>query len=204
MLPVHLNLYKYISCRKSNGTQSAMTSAGVPGTDASIATQIPTTTKIEWPELEPESSAFSDESMAATAALFTSPNTTATFDASLLRDPLKINLKQQIKKLIVAIQHSTIESRLPAVLEIFNSFACGLRAVLEKKVLLDAVSRCLSVPQLLETVVDLFRPLLIDLVARWLDDENVDGEVKEERLIALAYIVEVYEEIFPSVLSSLP
>jgi midasin len=185
-----------------------MADAAVSDTVASVAAKTLTTstTKSAWPELEPKSFAVSDESMIETAALFTSSSTTATFDASLLRDPLKINLKRQIKKLIdiIVIQRSGIESQLPTALEVFNSFAYGVGVVVERKDLLDVVSRCLSVPQLLESVVDLFRPLLIDLFARWLDDENIDGEVKEERLVVLAYVVEVYEEIFPSVFSLFP
>lgn len=203
---VHLRLCKslYLLNKKSR-VNLVMASTALSDTFPSLATQNLTssTTISGWPEVEPKSFATSDESMTAAASLFTSSNTTATFDASLLRDPLQLNLKRQIKKLIdvVAVQHLAIESQLPTILEIFNSFAYGIGVVVGKKVLLDAVSRCLSVPQLLESVVDLFRPLLTDLLARWLDDENVDEEVKEERLVALAYVVEVYEEIFPSVFS---
>ena len=43
-------------------------------------------------------------------------------------------------------------------------------------------------------VVEAFRPLLVDLCARWIDDETLD---EVSRLEALALILEIHEEIYP-------
>lgn len=156
---------------------------------ATTFTAAATTVNDPGPDLSP----FSDESMAATAALFTSSNTTATFDPSVLRDPLKVNLKKQVKALIdVVVLYPEVYPRLPAVFDVLESFVND--GGVDKGKVLDAVSRYLSVPQLVESVVRYFRPLLVDLFARWLEDEE---EVREERLVALVYVVEVHEEVFP-------
>ncbi len=143
-------------------------------------------------------SAFSSESMAATAALFTSPYTSATFDASVLRDPLKFKLKKQIRLLLSTIaSHPGVEAMFSGVLDVLRLFLLEMRQGDVGKVL-DALSRLLSVPELVERVIKFFRPLLVDLFARWLNmKEDRDEALEEERLAALAYVVEVHEEIFP-------
>lgn len=164
---------------------STITSLSPP----SVATTSPPTTT---------SDPFSEESMAATAALFTSPLTTATFDASNLYDPLKINLKKQVRELIQVLSNLSpvVSGRLDDVAETLSGFI-GASAEVEVKEVLNAVSKCLGVPQLAEGVVRLFRPLLIDLFARWLEG-GLEGEgEREERLAVLAFVVEVFEEVYP-------
>jgi midasin len=51
------------------------------------------------------------------------------------------------------------------------------------------------VPAYTQLIATLFRPILIDLCARWL--ENEDGS--EQYLVALCYLLEVHEELFPYV-----
>lgn len=166
----------------------------------STTTTVPSTrapTKAATAETAP--SAFSPEAMATTAALFTSPNTSATFDASDLRDPLKMNLRRQVGALLSAVAtHPDVEGRFSGVLDVLKAFVDDVEGGVGGRRVLDLLSRLLSVPELVETTVKLFRPLLVDLFARWLDGNGDEGEeVREERLVALAYVVEVYEEVFP-------
>jgi midasin len=146
-----------------------------------------------------EQNPFSPESVAATAALFTSPYTTAAFDASVLHDPLKINLKNKVRELLILLSSSLLdvelETRLSGTMHLLRSFLDNTSVGVGN--VLDALSICLGVPQLAEDVVRLFRPLLIDLFARWLAHSVEGEEVREERLAVLAYFVEVYEEIYP-------
>jgi len=62
---------------------------------------------------------------------------------------------------------------------------------------LEALSRCLSTPHLVRSIVKFFRPLLVDLCARWLEYEEVEDEAKELKLAVLAYLVQGLEEIYP-------
>jgi midasin len=142
---------------------------------------------------------FSPESMAAAAALFTSPHTTATFDGNALYDPLKINLEKQVRTLLGHLfsRSDAIEGQLGGAVDVLTAFVSENAAGKIVGKVLDAVSRCLSIPQLVEHTARLFRPLLVDLFARWLGQEGQGEEVREERLIALAYIVEVFEEVYP-------
>ncbi|KAG2155783.1 uncharacterized protein EDB93DRAFT_1101572 [Suillus bovinus] len=95
-------------------------------------------------------------------------------------DPLSINLEKQKRALCallppdsVHIQHIT-EANTPAHT-------------------LSTLSRLLAVPALTLTIADLFRPLLIDLCARWLhDDDDI-----EDRFIAFCLIIELHEELYP-------
>ncbi|KAG1818477.1 uncharacterized protein BJ212DRAFT_1479486 [Suillus subaureus] len=58
---------------------------------------------------------------------------------------------------------------------------------------LSTLSRLLAVPALTLTIADLFRPLLIDLCARWLhDDDDI-----EDRFIAFCLLIEFHEELYP-------
>ncbi|KAL4081238.1 P-loop containing nucleoside triphosphate hydrolase protein [Scleroderma citrinum] len=59
--------------------------------------------------------------------------------------------------------------------------------------ILDALSRMLARPAMTCTIADVFRPLLIDLCARWMNDE----EDMEERFCALCLLIENNEHIFP-------
>ncbi|KAG9103872.1 hypothetical protein FRC06_007401 [Ceratobasidium sp. 370] len=59
---------------------------------------------------------------------------------------------------------------------------------------LNAVSNLLTVPALTLLIAEMFRPLLIDLCARWVDNDQLDDV---DRFVALCLLVEPYEEIFP-------
>ncbi|KAG1843016.1 P-loop containing nucleoside triphosphate hydrolase protein [Suillus subalutaceus] len=95
-------------------------------------------------------------------------------------DPLRINLAKQKRALRALlppdsfhIQHIT-EANIPT-----NA--------------LSTLSRLLAVPALTLTIADLFRPLLIDLCARWLhDDDDI-----EDRFIAFCLLIEIHEELYP-------
>ncbi|KAG1851990.1 hypothetical protein C8R48DRAFT_836267 [Suillus tomentosus] len=95
-------------------------------------------------------------------------------------DPLTINLEKQKRALCALlppnsfhIQHIT-EANTP-------------------KHALSTLSRLLAVPALTLTIADLFRPLLIDLCARWLhDDDDI-----EDRFIAFCLLIELHEELYP-------
>ncbi|KAG1882661.1 hypothetical protein F4604DRAFT_1986326 [Suillus subluteus] len=95
-------------------------------------------------------------------------------------DPLRINLAKQKRALGALlppdsfhIQHIT-EANTPT-----NA--------------LSTLSRLLAVPALTLTIADLFRPLLIDLCARWLhDDDDI-----EDRFIAFCLLIEIHEELYP-------
>jgi hypothetical protein len=50
-------------------------------------------------------------------------------------------------------------------------------------------------PSLTVAVATIFRPILLDLCARWLHS----GEIIEEHLIASCLLLEVHEELFPLV-----
>jgi hypothetical protein len=59
---------------------------------------------------------------------------------------------------------------------------------------LNAASNLLSVPAFTLLVADIFRPLLIDLCVRWIDNNGLD---EVDRFVALCFLVEPYEEVFP-------
>ncbi|QRV86470.1 AAA domain protein [Ceratobasidium sp. AG-Ba] len=59
---------------------------------------------------------------------------------------------------------------------------------------LDAVSELMATPAFTLIVADLFRPLVIDLCARWIDNNRLDDV---DRFVALCLLVEPHEEIFP-------
>ncbi|KAG2364226.1 hypothetical protein BDR07DRAFT_1608254 [Suillus spraguei] len=94
-------------------------------------------------------------------------------------DPLSINLAKQKRALCALlppdslhIQHVT-EANTPTHA-------------------LSTLSRLLAVPALTLTIADLFRPLLIDLCARWLhDDDDI-----EDRFIAFCLLIELHEELY--------
>lgn len=59
---------------------------------------------------------------------------------------------------------------------------------------LNAASNLLVVPAFTLFVADTFRPLLIDLCARWLEHDELDTL---DRFSALCLLAEPYQEIFP-------
>ncbi|KAI0693224.1 midasin [Cytidiella melzeri] len=95
-------------------------------------------------------------------------------------DPLTINLAQQTRLLL---------DQLPRD----SSALAALQNVPSRTHLLKQLARLLATPGLTTTVATLFRPLLLDLCARWLEEQ---GEL-EEKLEASTLLLEIHPEIFP-------
>ncbi|KAH9891844.1 midasin [Cubamyces lactineus] len=98
------------------------------------------------------------------------------------RDPLRLNLKRQTQKL----------------LDLKTPFSASLKNAASQTALLDVLSNMLSLPQYTMLVASFFRPLLVDLCARWLHQTD-DALDKFE---ALSMLLEIYPELFP-ILSTL-
>ncbi|KAL4255303.1 hypothetical protein AB1N83_012948, partial [Pleurotus pulmonarius] len=59
--------------------------------------------------------------------------------------------------------------------------------------LLATLSKLLAHPSLTLLIAQLFRPILLDLCARWLEP----SDEREDQLVALTLLVQVHEELFP-------
>ncbi|EMD40100.1 hypothetical protein CERSUDRAFT_122188 [Gelatoporia subvermispora B] len=95
-------------------------------------------------------------------------------------DPLSINLKRQTYLLLAQLPHN-------------SPYVAQLQQISSRSDLLKYLSRILPLPALTDAVAKLFRPLLMDLCARFLhDDENDD-----ERFEALCMLLEVHQELYP-------
>ena len=97
-----------------------------------------------------------------------------------LKDPLSINLPKQTRALL-------------AVLPPDSPHASQISLASSPSALLSTLSRLLAVPSFTVPISDLFRPLLVDLCARWLHDQ----EDPENRFIAFCLLIEIHEELFP-------
>ena len=100
-----------------------------------------------------------------------------------LRNPTSMNVQQHLQDLL----HS-----LPADAAHVQSF----RKALSTGNILDVLSTYLRNPSLTLAITGAFRPLLMDLCARWLDarkESRSDLDVLE----ALTLLLEVQEELFP-------
>ena len=97
-----------------------------------------------------------------------------------MNDPLKINLHRQKTLLLSSVPPNTVYS------EALNNASSSSQ-------LLAALSTILAVPAFTQLIATLFRPILIDLCARWLENEDES----EQHLVALCYLLEVHEELFP-------
>ncbi|KAI0328990.1 midasin [Cubamyces sp. BRFM 1775] len=98
------------------------------------------------------------------------------------QDPLRLNLKRQTQKL----------------LDLQTPFSSSLKNAASRTALLDLLSNMLSLPQYTLLVASLFRPLLVDLSARWLHqaDDVLD------KFGALCMLLEIFPELYP-ILSAL-
>ncbi|KAI1794980.1 midasin [Ganoderma leucocontextum] len=106
----------------------------------------------------------------------------------VIHDPLRLDLRRQTQKLL---GHLGAES----------PYATTLQNVSSKQALFDALSPLLLVPQYTLLVAGLFRPILLDLCARWLH-QNAD---KLEKFEALCLLLELYQELYsilPAILRS--
>lgn len=101
----------------------------------------------------------------------------------MIHDPLKINLHRQKTLLLSSISPNAIYR------EALNNASSSSQ-------LLATLSTILAVPAYTQLIATLFRPILIDLCARWLESE---GDGSEQYLVALCYLLEVHEELFPYV-----
>ncbi|KAI0036574.1 midasin [Vararia minispora EC-137] len=102
-----------------------------------------------------------------------------------LLNPLEINLEAQFSRL---------QEQLPADSVQIN----GLQHSQSHTVFLSNLSRIMLVPSLTEPIAAFFRPLLLDLCARWLEYP----ELALEKFEALCLLIQAHEELFP-VLSTL-
>ena len=94
--------------------------------------------------------------------------------------PLTINLHRQTQFLL-----SKIPSESP--------YATAVTQAPSPAALLEILSQLLYLPAFTLIVAKAFRPLLLDLCARWLqDDENI-----ENKLVALSLLLEPHEELYP-------
>ena len=93
-------------------------------------------------------------------------------------NPLEINLRRQLNALL---------EQLPQ--ELLESFTMAL----SYNALLPTLSHFMLNPSLTLKITRLFRPLLMDLCARWLDmrDQLL------EKLEALGLLIECHEELYP-------
>jgi len=103
-------------------------------------------------------------------------------------DPLSLDIRHQASILCLRLP-STLLTREP--LSYLQKASTGELATSD---VLPTLSRALAIPSCTIPVVQAFRPLLIDLTARWLDDESIEELL---RLEALALLLEIQEEIFP-------
>lgn len=105
---------------------------------------------------------------------------------SAIHNPLAINLRGQTRALLES-------------LPLDSPHVNALRTASESSTQLVAVlSSLLSSPDLTLLIATIYRPILLDLCARWLDDPKNT----EDQLVALCYLLEVHEEIYPSVPAS--
>lgn len=99
-----------------------------------------------------------------------------------IHDPLSINLRRQTAQLLTKISP---ESTYNALLSNATS----------NRDLLAALSQLLTIPALTSSIATLFRPVLFDLCARWLEGD----ESTLDQLVALCMLLEVHEELFSCV-----
>ena len=99
-------------------------------------------------------------------------------------DPLSLDTERQLRLLLEEVP---LHSPLRATLE----------EQLSEPTLLPTLSRLMLCPSLTMAITRLFRPLLMDLCARWLDD---GAEDMLDKLETFALLIEIHEEIYPCVL----
>ena len=106
--------------------------------------------------------------------------------ADTIYDPLTINLRRQTRLFIQKLPQNS-----PHVDE--------LSSATSEPDLLAILSRLLTRPELTELVAKAFRPVLVDLCARWVEADDCT----DDQLFAIAFLVEAQEELYPYVIFSL-
>ncbi|CCL98515.1 uncharacterized protein FIBRA_00514 [Fibroporia radiculosa] len=100
--------------------------------------------------------------------------------AAEIQDPLTLNLGRQTNILLSYLPND-------------SQYATTLRTASSRAELLCILSNLLATPGLTNTIAVLFRPLLLDLCARWLfDEENLT-----ENFYALCLLLDIHPEIYP-------
>ncbi|KAL1760476.1 hypothetical protein FB107DRAFT_202952 [Schizophyllum commune] len=96
------------------------------------------------------------------------------------RDPLAFNVRRQTQALLEALPEG-------------STLVTEIHSARSHTELFDALSRWLAAPALTWRIATTFRPILVDLCARWLQST----QPTEEQLAALCFLVEIHEELFP-------
>ncbi|KAI5834423.1 P-loop containing nucleoside triphosphate hydrolase protein, partial [Schizophyllum commune Tattone D] len=96
------------------------------------------------------------------------------------RDPLAFNVRRQTQALLEALPEG-------------STLVTEIHSARSHTELFDALSRWLATPALTWRIATTFRPILVDLCARWLQST----QPTEEQLAALCFLVEIHEELFP-------
>ncbi|KAL1666977.1 hypothetical protein GGF50DRAFT_125186 [Schizophyllum commune] len=96
------------------------------------------------------------------------------------RDPLAFNVRRQTQALMEALPEG-------------STLVTEIHSARSHTELFDALSRWLATPALTWRIATTFRPILVDLCARWLQST----QPTEEQLAALCFLVEIHEELFP-------
>lgn len=107
--------------------------------------------------------------------------------AHIIYDPLAINLYRQTRLLIPKLPQNP-----PYAEELSNATS--------ERELLAILSRLLAKPELTELIFKAFRPILLDLCARWVEADDCT----DEQLFSIAFLVEVQEELYPYEKKNLP
>lgn len=112
--------------------------------------------------------------------------TSVTDAVARAHNPLSFNFLGQLPALLCKIGHIIQDAKIEAALS--HSQNSSVSAIL------SAISRLMAVSTFTILIADTFRPILMDLCARWLDDDLID---EVDKLVALCSLVEPYEEVFP-------
>ncbi|THH20578.1 hypothetical protein EW146_g790 [Bondarzewia mesenterica] len=94
-------------------------------------------------------------------------------------NPLTIGLQEQISTLLSHFPHS--------------NHVASLGNCSSRRDILNALSNLLLIPSLTTFIATTFRPLLLDLCARWLQN----GDLIEEKISCLCFLLQPHEELYP-------
>lgn len=118
--------------------------------------------------------------------------------ATVAPRPLYIDLWSQVNKLLGDLNLSSTSSHSPvSIPDIFFSYSASNRASVSIKELLQALSSLASYPGVFNHVQLRFQPILMDLLARWIEEsETLDYDLLERRLSILSLLVESDPELW--------
>ncbi|EAL18568.1 hypothetical protein CNBJ2090 [Cryptococcus deneoformans B-3501A] len=112
--------------------------------------------------------------------------------------PLYIDLWSQVDKFLGDLNLSSTSSHSPiSIPDIFFSCSASNQASVSIKQLLQALSSLASYPGVFNHVQLRFQPILMDLLARWIEEsESLDYDLLERRLSILSLLVEINPEFW--------